>query len=160
MLRLFSLAKSRPKNTGETARRRRRGSRSRKATATVEMAVLVPVLLTFTLGTLDLCSLQFLRESAVLAAYEGSRQGVARNRTNEDVVDRVRQFLDERNISYDANTLCDFGNRSFTNGQTLEPITLAVNIPAAPNLLVPSSLVGDLTITANVTMVKEWANQD
>ncbi len=42
--------------------------------------------------------MMFLRESAVLAAYEGARRGVGRGRTNTDVIDRVTEFLDERGI--------------------------------------------------------------
>ena len=37
--------------------------------------------------------MMFLKETAVLAAYEGARSGIGRGKTNQDVVRRVTEFL-------------------------------------------------------------------
>lgn len=134
-----------------------RSKRRRSGVATVEFAVVLPALLALTLGTMDLCSVMFLKESAVLAAYEGARRGVGRGRTNTDAVTRVQEFLDERNISYRSD-VCTVSSPGFGGADTLENVTVTVNIPTEGNLLIPSSLFGDLNVSASVTMRKEYRN--
>jgi len=138
-------------------RYRKATTRSRQGVATVEFAIVLPVLIALTMGTMDVCSIYFLKESAVLAAYEGARQGVARGRTNDHVVSRITNFLDQRNIQYDANVV-EFSSPGFTNAETLENVTVRVTIPTQGNLLIPSGILGDLRLTAEVTMRKEYGN--
>ena len=142
-------------------RRSQAGNRpaARRGTATIECVLIFPVLLTLTVGAIDICTAMFLKESAVLAAYEGARQGVGRGRTNQDAIDRIQEFLDERNIQYDTTDIT-ISSPGFASATTLEPVTVTVAIPAAGNLLMPSELIGDLRMDANVTMVKEYANLD
>ena len=83
-------------STTRIHRRFGRKKSRRSGLATVEFALVLPALLVLTIGTLDLCSMMFLKESAVLAAYEGARRGVGRGKTDADVVARVTEFLDER----------------------------------------------------------------
>ncbi len=141
-------------------RQRSRARQGRKGVATVELALVVPALIALTIGTIDVCSMMFLKESAVLAAYEGARRGVARDRTNADVRVRVMEFLDERGIVYDGATAVSISSPDFDSAETLENVTVTVSVPAAGNLLIPSQMFGDLTVTANVTMRKEYANLD
>ncbi len=125
--------------------------------ATIEFAVVLPALLALTLGTMDLCSMMFLKESAVLAAYEGARRGVARGRTNTDVINRVQEFLDERNIAYNGDVVT-ISSPGFAAAETLENVTVTVNLPTNGNLLIPSALFGDMNVSASVTMRKEYKN--
>ncbi|TWU59911.1 TadE-like protein [Rubripirellula tenax] len=141
------------------ASRRRKGRSSRRSgVATIEFAIVLPLLITLTLGTIDVCSVMFLKESAVLAAYEGARQGVGRGRTNTDVVNRVTEFLDERGVQYSAGSVCTFSTPGFESAATLQNVTVTVNIPTAGNLLIPTERFADLIVTASVTMRKEYAN--
>ena len=132
-------------------------NRQRSGLATVEFALVLPVLITLTLGTIDLCSMMFLRESAVLAAYEGARQGVGRGRTDADVVDRVTEFLDERGVQYSGN-VCSISAPGFGAAETLENVTVTVTIPTEGNLILASEMISGLEVTANVTMRKEYEN--
>ena len=75
-----------------------------------------------TIGTIDLCSMLFLQESIKLAAYEGARRGVGRGRTNADVVNRVTEFLDERNVQYNAGSVVSFSSTDFNNADQLENV--------------------------------------
>lgn len=131
----------------------------RRATATAEVAICLPVLMTLTLATIDLCSMFFLKETVAIAAYEGARRGVNRGGTNAAVRSRVLEFLDERGIEYGANVV-QFDGTTFDNAETLEHVTLVVTVPAAGNLLSPAKLYGDLSLTSRVSMRKEFANQD
>ena len=101
--------------------RRRPSHRSRRAVATVEFAICLPALIALTIGTIDICSMLFLKESITLAAYEGARRGVGRDRTNADVISRVQEFLDERNIAYDGNP-CTFGTCNLEAGCGSAPV--------------------------------------
>ncbi|OYP34046.1 TadE family protein [Rhodopirellula sp. MGV] len=136
-----------------TIRRRSR----RRGVATVEFAICLPALLALTIGTIDMCSMLFLKESITLAAYEGARMGVGRDRTNGDVSARVREFLDERNIQYTGDP-CTFGSPDFSSAETLDNVTLTVSVPCEGNLLIPSVFWGGTDLTASVTLRKEYEN--
>ena len=138
-------------------RNRKQANCHRSGLATVEFAIVLPVLITLTLGTLDLCSMMFLRESAVLAAYEGARQGVGRGGTDADVNDRVTEFLDERNVTYTGN-VCAISAPGFGGADVLENVTVTVTIPTEGNLILASDMIGGFEITASVTMRKEFEN--
>ncbi|TWU22538.1 TadE-like protein [Novipirellula galeiformis] len=134
--------------------------RARRGVAMVEFAVCIPVLLVLTLGTIDLCSMLFLRESITLAAYEGARRGVGRGYTNNDATTRVLEFLDQRNIRHNGSGSVSFSSPGFDSAATLQNVTVTVTIPCSGNLLVPSGMFTDLTMTTNVTMRKEYQNLD
>jgi len=133
-------------------------ARRRQGTASVEFAFCLPVLFTLTLGTIDVCTMLFLNESAALAAYEGARQGVGRGYTNADAIDRVVDFLDQRGITYNAGSVVQISNPGFDNAETLEHVTVTVSIPCAGNLLIPTDRIGNLIVSKSVTMRKEYQN--
>ena len=142
----------------QSSGRHRRGSRSRRrGVATVEFAFALPALIALTIGTIDLCSMLFLKESVTLAAYEGARRGVGRGRTNADVQARVTEFLNERNITFTGNP-CTFSSPDFNNAATLENVTTTVTVPVAGNLLIPSVFWGNTQLSAQVTLRKEYEN--
>ena len=139
------------------ARNRRQRGPKRFGAATVEFAIVLPALIALTIGTIDVCSMLFLKESVKLAAYEGARRGVGRGRTNDDVVARVQEFLDERDIQYDGNP-CTFSSPDFAGADTLENVTVMVTVPCDGNLLVPSVLFSGMNLSAEVTLRKEYKN--
>ena len=135
------------------------GGHKRRATATAEVAICLPVLMTLTLASIDLCSMFFLKETVAIAAYEGARLGINRGGTNTAAAARVLEVLDERGVSYNGNVVT-FDGTTFNNAETLEHVMLVVTVPAAGNLLSPARLYGGLTLTSRVTMRKEFANQN
>ncbi|MEM6471478.1 MAG: TadE/TadG family type IV pilus assembly protein [Planctomycetota bacterium] len=154
------LAESAPPSPNvPTKSRRGRHRRSRHGAATVEFAICLPALIALTIGTIDLCSMLFLKESITLAAYEGARRGVGRDRTNADVIARVQEFLDERDIQYTGNP-CTFSSPDFTSADTLENVTVTVSVPCDGNLLIPSVLFAGVQLSADVTLRKEYRNLD
>ena len=123
----------------------------------MEFAIILPVLVIFTLGTIDVCSVIFLKESVVLAAYEGARQGVDRGKTNADATSRVSEFLADRGISGGSSSI---GGAGFDAADTLEHVSVTVTVPTADNLVSPTWLFGDFNISATCTMRKEYKNLD
>src|SRR6056297_3197223 len=123
----------------------------RQGAASVEFAFCLPILFTLTLGTIDVCTMLFLNESAALAAYEGARRGVGRGYTNADAIDRVVDFLTERGINYNAGNVAQISTPGFDSAETLEHVTVTVNIPCAGNLLLPTDMIGNLIVSKSVT---------
>ncbi|MFG0264401.1 MAG: TadE/TadG family type IV pilus assembly protein [Rhodopirellula sp. JB055] len=145
-----------------TAGRTRSGgnlNQPRRGTATAEIAFCLPVLLTFTFATVDLCSIFFLKETVAIAAYEGARRGINRGGTDQAAIARVQEILDERGVDYGANAV-SFENSTFSSADTLEHVTIVVTVPAAGNLYAPAGLYNDLEISHRITMRKEFKNQD
>lgn len=137
---------------------RRRNSRHRRGTATVELAICFPFLFLLTIGTMDVCSMLFLRETVTMAAYEGARRGIGRDRTNAHATARIMEFLDERRVNYDNSNVISISSPDFDSANTLDNVTVTVTVPCSGNLLIPSAMFDDLTITASVTMRKEYKN--
>jgi hypothetical protein len=124
----------------------------------VEFALVLPALIALTIGTMDICSMLFLKETVVLAAYEGARSGVGRGKTNQDVIDRVIEFLDERDIRFDSDSVVIIDAPGFDEATTLQNVTVNVTVPAQGNLLIPSQMFGEMSVSAHVTMRKEYQN--
>ena len=143
-----------PRRVGRATQRK-----PRQGVAAVEVAICLPVLFTLTLATMDLCSLFFLKESVTIAAYEGARQGIDRGQTDADVRERVQEFLDERSIAY-GGSVVTISSPGFDSADTLEHVTVTVTVPCRNNLLAPDGLYGELSVSASVTMRKEFQNDD
>jgi hypothetical protein len=115
-------------------------------------------LVTLTIGTIDLCSLLYLKESVTLAAYEGARQGVGRGNTDAQCTAQVMEFLDDREVTYDTANVVSYSSPGFDSAASLQNVTVTVTVPCAGNLLIASAWFDDLVISADVTMRKEYEN--
>lgn len=138
-------------------RRSHSHSNSRRAVATVELLICLPIVLTITVATIDLCSAMFLKESLTIAAYEGARLGVPKGGTDAQVSARVVELLEERGIEYGAASVVSITG-SFDTAETMEHVTVTVEVPAAGNLISATQFFRDATLRADVTMRKEYAN--
>ena len=143
---------------------RRQPARSRSGIATVEMAVCLPIILTLTLATVDVCTAMFLKESVAIAAYEGARVGSARGGTNAEVVARVKEILDERGITYDNSSVVHIKKtdsptaEGFDTAETLEQCRVRVRVPLSGNVLSPAKFFTSGNIQSYVWMRKEYTN--
>lgn len=132
--------------------------RPRRGLAVAELAVCLPLLTALTFGTVDLCAAMFLKETVTLAAYEAARVGVERGGTNADAIRRAQEFLDERGVSYNTNSIRIQGS-SFESAGTLEHVTVVISVECDDNLSFAGTLCRGMQITGRVTMRKEFANQ-
>lgn len=143
---------SRPLRFNSKARRLRHGL------AVTELAVCLPLLTALTFGTVDLCSAMFLKETLTLAAYEAARVGIERGGTNAGAIQRAKEFLDERGVTYNTNSIRIQG-RSFETAATLEHVTIVISVDCDDNLRFAGNLCRGIQVTGRVTMRKEFANQ-
>lgn len=94
-------ARRRPR-LGLTDRLRSRLSRqhrsNRQGIATVELALVLPVMLVLVLGTIEVCQRIFLRQSSLLVAYEGARLAARSITSSQDVIGRCNEMLQQRRV--------------------------------------------------------------
>ena len=129
-----------------------------KGVAAVETALCIPILLNAMMGTLEICSAIYLKESIAVCAFEGARVGIRRYATADDVTARVQEALDDRKVVIPNEG--GFGVRvlppDFSNLSALDPITIEIIAPTAGNSIFVFDTLFNRNITASVTMVREF----
>ena len=127
-------------------------SRSRRAAATVEFAVCLPVVILVVFGSIQSASMLFLRQAALQAAYEGVKVGIREGGTDDRVLTAAQAVIDGRRltgVSIDIQP---------SNVDTLDPGTIvdvSVSIPSDENTLFPFGIFIGRTVSGNAVMVKE-----
>jgi len=130
---------------------------NRRGTATVEFAVCLPVLVALFIGVNETCSAIFLKQQVTVAAYEGARVGIQRQSTDELVEQRILEILDERGITYNAETVVNISTPGFGQAAALEHVTTTVTVPIAGNSLT-GGVFSNQNISASVVLRKEFQN--
>jgi len=136
----------------QRARYRQRISKPRHGVASVELAIVLPVILTFVLGTIEICQRIFLRQSAVLAAYEGARLSVRNMSDNASVVARCNALLKQRNILGATVTVTPEKLMEVPAGTE---ITIRIEVPWAQNTPTRFVLNDQGILAVNATMLRE-----
>jgi len=126
----------------------------RRGAAVVELALLLPVLLTVTFGSLEVCNRLFLRQTAAVAAYETARLAARRTVSSTQAVTRGLSLLDGRRIIGGQIVITPAGDGLATlptGGQ----LTVQVTIPIAGNTPVSYVLNSPDVIRASAVMMRE-----
>jgi Flp pilus assembly protein TadG len=136
----------------------------RRAAATVEFAVIIPIILTLTFGTLEICAAIFLKEKATIAAHEGARVAIRKYSTTSDVISAAQDYLESRGI--DTSGLPGGAitvSPAPESTPELSPITVHVTLPVAGNTSLPDtfhSFISGLSMEAEAVMYKEFPHPD
>jgi hypothetical protein len=130
---------------------RRPTAATRTGVAAVEFAVCLPVLIVLILGSIECCSMIFLRQSLAVVAYEGLRVAVKPDASLNDVQVRCQQVLDDRRIQ-GARVAVTPSNFPARPRGTF--IRITVTAPCAANALLPVEHFGS-DLSASAEMVKE-----
>lgn len=150
-----------PQKRSEIRRDRTARGGNRRGVATIEAAVILPIMFLIISATVEISTAIYMKESLKVAAYEGARNAINRDATNVSVRNRVENALNSRNINLGGislNTACTI-TPAADSADKLEPITVTVTAPTANNLIVPFSwlkLANYSEISADVTMLKEF----
>lgn len=131
----------------------------RKGTAATEFALIIPILLLLTFGTIELCSAMFLRQTLQIAAFEGARVSVRKRATNDDVRDAIEEFLDARDITGGTATI----DVDVARTEILDPIEVTVQAPMNGNGILPNGFYTWLRgrqVAASTVMYKEFIHPD
>jgi hypothetical protein len=126
----------------------------RRGLAVVELAILLPILMTVCFGTLEVCNRLFLRQTAAVAAYEGARLAARRTVTQSQVEARCIALLQGRRIVGGQVVITPSGNALATL-PTSGQLTVQITIPIAGNTPVSYVLSPSGSVTATAVMLRE-----
>lgn len=130
------------------------GSRTtRSGVAAVEAALCIPLILILMLGTLEITSGLYLRESLSVCSFEACRTGTRRRSTAADVQARATEVLADRGVTGATVTITP---SSFDALSSLDQFTVAISAPTAGNSIFIFDNLANRTIQSSVTMVREF----
>lgn len=114
--------------------RSQRLAKRRMGTATVELAVCLPLLALIVFGSIQACDIIYLRHSLTTAAYEGSLEISRPDATQESVSGRVSQVLLLRGVEDGVSDI-----QAAAPVEQLfigESATIVVTAPVASNMMI------------------------
>lgn len=130
----------------------RKTKECRKAAATVEMALCLPVLVFVTLGTISVCQMIYLKQESVIVATECTRYLARPSITQADAISRGTQMLADRGIS---GATVRASNDNTNEGYSR--VWVEVRIPVNEANLTLNWMVGG-RVTTRKQMYREYRN--
>lgn len=139
---------------------RNKSKLNRQGLEVVELAIVLPLMLLLTFGTLELCEGIFLRQKLEVAAHEGARIAIRKTATKQEIDDAVADYLDARGLVYDDIGTAVVSTPDPGVAAELTPITVQVTLSVDDNLRMPIPVYRFLVgrdVVGEVTMFKEYA---
>ncbi len=129
-----------------------RAAHGRRGVAATEFAVCLPVIVLLILGTLECCTMIFLKQSLTIAAYEGVRTALEDGAVTTDVRRTSQQILTQRRVQGGTTAVNPNNIPAVPTGQY---ITVTVTAPADRNSVIPGSFFRGRVLSGSATMMKE-----
>ncbi len=129
-----------------------RTERQRSGIACVELAFVLPVLLILVLGTIEVCQRIFLRQSAVIVAYEAARLAVRSTSSNADVLQRCQTMLTQRRVNGGVITITPANLQAQAPGTQVQ---IHIEIPWANNSPSKFVLKDQGSVSVDAYMLRE-----
>jgi Flp pilus assembly protein TadG len=124
----------------------------RGAAAAAELAICLPLLVMLMLGSIETCSMIYLRHSLTIAGYEGARVAIDYDGTSSAARARSQQILNARSVD-NATVSVSPGNVS--NVPRGQPISITVSAPCDVNCIIPPWYYRGKILSTTMTMIKE-----
>jgi len=121
--------------------------------ATVELAVMLPILVVLVFGTIEACSMIYKTQTLHIAAYEGCRLSLVPKSTTAQVEFAANRMLLDRRIQGTSITISPL---AFSTANIGTKISVTVTAPANSNTFVPSFFFAGRTLTGSCHMMKEY----
>ena len=125
----------------------------RNGAAVVEFAVVLPVFVTLLLGTIETCTMIFLKQSLKIAAYESARAAIVPGSDDFDINLATTEILTARRIKNGTVTVTP---ANFQNAAYGSFIRVDVSAPCNSNSVFALRFYGSKTLTGTVEMMKEF----
>ncbi|MDZ4851219.1 MAG: TadE/TadG family type IV pilus assembly protein [Pirellulaceae bacterium] len=123
---------------------------SRAGTTAVEFAFMVPIIFTMFMGAIEITRLNFIRNTASNACYEGARRAVSPGATTSEAETEARRLLN----------LVNAGNGATVNVTSApDSITVAVTVPVNQNSWGISRFSSGLNVTQSCKLSRESFSQ-
>jgi Flp pilus assembly protein TadG len=116
------------------SRTTRKSPACRRAAATVELAVCLPILVTVVFGSIQACNLIYLKQAVTTAAYEGTLELAKASATTASVRSRIEQILAARDVENATIQLIPTG-QEIANLTPGNQVSIRVSAPTASNLI-------------------------
>jgi Flp pilus assembly protein TadG len=128
-------------------------SRTRHGVAATELAVCLPVIVLLVIGTVEACSMVFLKQSLSVAAYEGVRTAVAAKATTAQVEAACQQVLTDRKVQGGVVTITPKNFETLNQGEFVD---VTVSAPCSSNTVIPIRFFRGRTLSATASMMVEF----
>lgn len=125
---------------------------TRRAAAAAEMAVCLPLIVLLLLASIEACSMIFLDHSLTIASYEGVRAAINFDGTNDAVLARCNQIINDRRV---AGATVAISPANVANVNRGDHVTITVSAPCNANAIIPPWFYCGDSLTCSTTMVKE-----
>lgn len=119
----------------------------------VELSLFLPVIILIAMGTIEACSMIYLKQSLEIAAYEGARVSINPSSTTENVEGQCLQILTERGVDAAAVTVTPDNIQAAAVGSFIQ---VSVTASCAENSLFGSMFYSGKTLNGIVEMMKEF----
>lgn len=123
----------------------------RRATATVELAICLPVMLILTFGAIEASNGIYLKQIVTQASYEGARVATTVGATQADAEAFAQQVLDARDIQGATIDIQPKINSTTPSGTE---VTVTVTAPSNANAIAPLWYFNGRNVVAQVVMVR------
>jgi len=127
--------------------------RRRLGVAAAELAVCLPIVVLLVVGTIEACSMVFLKQSLAVAAYEGARTAIIPGATKAQVETACKQILADRNVSGGQVTVKPSNIDALNPGDFVD---VTVSAPCNTNSVVPNNFYRGRTLTSTASMMIEF----
>ena len=132
---------------------RKQNCRSRAGAATVEFALVAPILIMFVFGIIEFSRGLMVRQTLINATREGAREASLPDATMSSVKTKVVDFLDSASIDIDSSsvTVTPDPEEAIDN----EQITVSVSIPYSEIGWINGSFLQGISLEASTKMRSE-----
>jgi Flp pilus assembly protein TadG len=126
--------------------------RFRRATASVELAVCLPVIVLLVFASLEGANMLFLRQAVVQSAYETAKAAAKAHGQQATAETLGRQVLSSRGVSTPTISFTPANVQALAPGSTF---SVAVSVPGNARSIIGFGPFNGLIVRAQATMLKE-----
>ena len=130
-----------------------RKTHDRSGVAATEFAVCLPIIVVIIVGTIEACSMIYLKQTLSVAAYEGVRASLKPGATATEVADACNRVLTARNTQGATITITP---SNFSSQAAETWITVDIAAPGGANSVMSGWFYDSLSVTGSATMMKEY----
>jgi Flp pilus assembly protein TadG len=135
----------------------RMSRQQRRGAATVEFAVVAPILLVFIFGTIEISQRLYLKQSAVISVYEAARVAARQTSSAADVIAAGEQLLTQHGIKNGTVTVQNItiAQSDLTNVSTGDEVRVQASVNWSENLISRFVINDQGGFTVQATMLRE-----
>jgi Flp pilus assembly protein TadG len=124
----------------------------RRGVCATELAVCLPLILLFVVGAVECCTMIYVDQTLAIASYEGVREAIRFDATNDEVEAQCEALLTARRVSGGAIEIDPPDVAQVPRGTE---ISITVSAPCGENSVLTAWFFDDKTLTETSKMVKE-----